>query len=130
MVLEGQELGYNLTHQNGTVPNQFQHSLFLLWSALSLSFVRNVIGFVKQWHSGFKSLVIQCARIRGVEIPNKKHIETSMQYVHGVGQTTAQQILLNVGLENKITSEISEPELAKIHEELVGYMIERELVCC
>ena len=62
--------------------------------------------------------------MEGVEIPNKKHIETSMQYVRGVGQTTAQQILLNMGLENKITSKISEPKLAKIHEELVGYMIE------
>jgi small subunit ribosomal protein S13 len=65
-----------------------------------------------------------------VEIPNKKRIETSLQYVHGVGQTTARQILLKVGLENKITSEVSEPELAKIREELAGYMIEGELVCC
>ena len=89
-----------------------------------------LIGFVKQWGSGFKSLVIQCARIGGVEIPNKKRIETSLQYVHGVGQTTARKILLNVGLENKITSEVSEPELAKIREELAGYMIEGELVCC
>jgi len=80
-----------------------------------------------KWGSGFKSLVIQCARIGGVEIPNKKRIETSLQYVHGVGQTTARQILLKVGLENKITSEVSEPELAKIREELAGYMIEGEL---
>ena len=57
-----------------------------------------------------------------MEIPNNKHIETSMQYVHGVGQITAQQILLNVGLENKITSKISELELAR-------YMIEIKLVC-
>ena len=49
----------------------------------------------------------------GVEILDKKHIETSMQYVHGVGQ-----ILLNVGLENKITSKVSELELANIYEEL------------
>jgi small subunit ribosomal protein S13 len=64
-----------------------------------------------------------------VEIPNKKRIETSLQYVHGMGQTTTGQILLNVGLENKITFEVLELELAKICEELVGYMIEGELVC-
>ena len=48
-----------------------------------------------------------------------------MQYVRGV-----RQILLNVKLKNKITSEVSEPELAKICEELVGYMIKWEQVCC
>ena len=89
-----------------------------------------VIGFVKQRGSRFKSLVIQCARIGGVEIPNKKRIETSLQYVHGEEQTIARQILLNVRLENKITREVLEPKLAKIHEELAGYMIEKELVCC
>ena len=88
------------------------------------------MGFVMQWGSRFKRLVIQCARIGGVEIPNKKRIETSLQYVHGVGQTTARQILLNVGLENKITSELLEPELVKIRKELAKYMIEGELVCC
>jgi hypothetical protein len=40
------------------------------------------------------------------------------------------QILLNVGLENIISSEVLELELAKIRGELDGYMIERELVCC
>ena len=33
------------------------------------------------------------------------------------------------GVENKITSKVSEPELAKICEELAGYMIEGEPVC-
>ena len=98
--------------------------------ALSLRFVCNVMGFVKQWASGFQNLVIQCARIGGVEISNKKSTETSLQYVHGMGQTTAQQILLNVGLENKITSKVLEPKPAKIHKELVGYIIEGEPVCC
>ena len=58
-----------------------------------------------------------------------KRIETSIEYVRGVGQTTVQQILLNVGLENKISSKVLELELAKICEEL-GYMIDGELVCC
>ena len=38
--------------------------------------------------------------------------------------------LVECGIGNKITSEVSEPEPAKIHKELVGYMIEGEPVCC
>ena len=53
-----------------------------------------------------------------------------MQYVRGVGQTIVRQILLNVGLENKISCKVLELELAKICEELAGYMIDGELVCC
>ena len=61
-------------------------------------------------------------------MPKKKRIETALQYIHGVGQTTARQILLSVGLENKITAELSESELTKIRDELSNYMIEGELV--
>ena len=60
MVLEGQELGTTkLTKE--TISNEFQNLLCILLGALSLRFVRNVMGFVKQWGSGFKNLVIQCA---------------------------------------------------------------------
>jgi len=73
-------------------------------------------------------LSIRCARVGGVELPKKKRIETALQYIHGVGQTTARQVLLSVGLENKMTSELSESELTKIRDELSNYMIEGELV--
>lgn len=72
-------------------------------------------------------LNIRCARVGGVELPKKKRIETALQYIHGVGQTTARKILLSVGLENKTTAEISEPELTAIREELAKYRIEGEL---
>ena len=39
------------------------------------------------------SLQIRCARVGGVEIPNQKRIEYSLQYVFGVGHTTAKAIL-------------------------------------
>lgn len=38
-------------------------------------------------------LRIWAARIGGVEIPNKKMIEFSLQYVYGIGHTTAKAIL-------------------------------------
>ena len=38
-------------------------------------------------------LRIWAARVGGVEIPNKKMIEFSLQYVYGIGHTTAKAIL-------------------------------------
>ena len=39
-------------------------------------------------------LRIECARVGGVEIPNQKRIEYSLQYIYGVGHTTAKAILV------------------------------------
>ncbi len=38
-------------------------------------------------------LRVQNIRVNNVEIPNNKRIEISLQYIYGVGQTTAQAIL-------------------------------------
>lgn len=73
-------------------------------------------------------LQIRCARVGGVEIPNAKRVETSLTYIHGVGGTTARQILLDVGIENKITKELSEEELTTIRDEVSKYMVEGDLV--
>lgn len=85
------------------------------------------VSFPVKWRTGFQGLNIRCARVAGVELPKKKRIETALQYIHGVGQTTARKVLLSVGLENKITSELSEEELTQIRDELKNYMIEGEL---
>ena len=36
---------------------------------------------------------MQAARVAGVDIPNQKRIEFSLQYIFGVGHTTAKAIL-------------------------------------
>eukprot|EP00246_Nothoceros_aenigmaticus_P014990 TRINITY_DN5994_c0_g2_i1.p1 TRINITY_DN5994_c0_g2~~TRINITY_DN5994_c0_g2_i1.p1 ORF type:complete len:167 (-),score=15.77 TRINITY_DN5994_c0_g2_i1:442-870(-) len=72
-------------------------------------------------------LSIRCARVGGIEIPNAKRIETSLQYIHGVGKTTARQVLLDTGLENKHTRELTEEDLTRIREEVSKYMIEGDL---
>lgn len=36
---------------------------------------------------------MQAARISGVDIPNQKYIEFSLQYVYGIGHTTSKAIL-------------------------------------
>lgn len=38
-------------------------------------------------------LHIMNLRVNNVEIPNSKRIEISLQYIYGIGQTTAQTIL-------------------------------------
>eukprot|EP00475_Leptophrys_vorax_P041505 TRINITY_DN78261_c0_g1_i1.p2 TRINITY_DN78261_c0_g1~~TRINITY_DN78261_c0_g1_i1.p2 ORF type:complete len:178 (-),score=6.19 TRINITY_DN78261_c0_g1_i1:211-744(-) len=72
-------------------------------------------------------LSVRCARVAGVEIPNQKRIETSLTYIHGVGKTTARQVLLDVGLENKYTRELTEEELTRLREEVAKYMTEGDL---
>lgn len=38
-------------------------------------------------------LHIQAARVAGVEIPNQKRVEYALQYIYGIGPTTAKAIL-------------------------------------
>ncbi|CAI5513463.1 unnamed protein product [Closterium sp. Naga37s-1] len=72
-------------------------------------------------------LAVRCARVAGVEIPNSKRVETSLTYIHGVGKTTARQVLLDVGLENKLTRDLSEEELTRLRDEVSKYMTEGDL---
>lgn len=72
-------------------------------------------------------LRIECARVGGVEIPNQKRIEFSLQYIYGVGHTTAKAILVETGVENKRTRELSEEELTNLREEVDKYTVEGDL---
>lgn len=40
-------------------------------------------------------LRVQNLRVNNVEIPNSKRIEISLQYIFGIGSTTAKQILVD-----------------------------------
>jgi len=42
------------------------------------------------------------ARIFGTEIPNEKRIEASLQYIYGIGLTTAKKILEQAGVDADI----------------------------
>ncbi|KAL3504077.1 hypothetical protein ACH5RR_033918 [Cinchona calisaya] len=72
-------------------------------------------------------LSVRCARVGGVEIPNSKRVEFSLQYIHGIGRTTAKQILCDLGMENVFTKDLSEEELTTLREEVSKYMIEGDL---
>ncbi|PON67785.1 Ribosomal protein [Trema orientale] len=72
-------------------------------------------------------LSVKCARVGGVEIPNNKRIEFSLQYIHGIGRTRARKILNDLSIENKLTKDFSEEELVTIRDEVSKYMIEGDL---
>ncbi|KAH6796352.1 hypothetical protein C2S51_037338 [Perilla frutescens var. frutescens] len=72
-------------------------------------------------------LSIKCARVGGIEIPNNKRVEYSLQYIHGIGRTSARQILNDLNFENKLTKDFSEEELTTLREEVSKYMTEGDL---
>merc|ERR1711937_179543 len=67
------------------------------------------------------------ARIGGIDIPQNKLIEYSLQYIYGVGHSTAKQILSNTGIENKRTFELNEGELQKLRDEVDNFCYEGDL---
>ncbi|KAJ8618858.1 hypothetical protein MRB53_015044 [Persea americana] len=70
---------------------------------------------------------IRCARVGGVEIPNNKRVEFSLQYIHGIGRSRSCQIMFDLSMENKYIKELSEEELTILREEVSKYMIEGDL---
>nr|ACN35118.1 unknown [Zea mays] len=77
---------------------------------------------------GHGGLRIECIRIGGVEIPNHKRVEYSLQYIHGIGRSRSRQILLDLNFDNKITKDLSEEEVITLRKEVGKYMIEGDLV--
>ena len=57
------------------------------------------------------------ARIAGVDLPKKKNIEIALTYIHGIGRSTAQKILLQVGIDpGRQADKLDEQEIARIRE--------------
>lgn len=73
------------------------------------------------------ALHVVAARVAGVEIPNAKRVEFSLQYIYGVGPTIAKSILANTGIENKRTRELTEAELTALRDEVDKFTVEGDL---
>ncbi|MFQ6628609.1 hypothetical protein Gotur_006678 [Gossypium turneri] len=93
-------------------------------SSMSLS---NTASFPVSNPPKHHGLSIVCVRVGGVEIPNNKRVEFSLQYIHGIGRTRARKILCDLQMENKITKDLSEEELITIRDEVSKYTIEGDL---
>jgi small subunit ribosomal protein S13 len=69
------------------------------------------------------------ARIAGVDLPREKRIEVSLQYIFGIGKTTAKKILdkANVNLATR-TKDLTDDEVRRIRETIEqNYEVEGDL---
>ena len=57
------------------------------------------------------------ARIAGVDLPREKRIEVSLQYIYGIGRTTAQRILGKANVSGATrTKDLTDDEVRRIRE--------------
>ena len=68
------------------------------------------------------------ARIKGVDIPNDKHICISLTYIYGIGRNLAKQILKEVNIDPTTkTKDLSQEDLVKIRDEINKHLTEGDL---
>ncbi|MCM3750115.1 30S ribosomal protein S13 [Paenibacillus pasadenensis] len=57
------------------------------------------------------------ARIAGVDLPRDKRVEIALQYIFGIGKTTAQRILAETGVSAATrVRDLTEDEVSKLRE--------------
>ena len=69
------------------------------------------------------------ARIAGVNIPTNKRVVIALQYIHGIGQTKAREIVDRVGIEDaRRVNQLTDQEVLQIRETIDrDYMVEGDL---
>ena len=69
------------------------------------------------------------ARIAGVNIPTNKRVVIALQYIHGIGQAKAAEIVKKVGIEDaRRVNQLSDAEVLQIREAIDrDYMVEGDL---
>ena len=59
------------------------------------------------------------ARIAGVNIPSNKRVEIALTYIHGIGPTTAKQIIGKLGIApERRVQDLTDQEVLHIREEI------------
>jgi small subunit ribosomal protein S13 len=69
------------------------------------------------------------ARISGVNIPLNKRVEIGLTYIYGIGRSTSNRILDQVGVErDRKVRDLTEEEVVKLRDVIdAGYMVEGDL---
>jgi small subunit ribosomal protein S13 len=68
------------------------------------------------------------ARIAGVDLPRNKRMEVALTYIHGIGRSSARNILAQAGIDlSKKTDSIADEELVKLRQLIEGYKVEGDL---
>lgn len=69
------------------------------------------------------------ARIAGVNIPTNKRVVIALQYIHGIGQAKAKEIVVKVGIEDaRRVNQLTDAEVLQIREAIDrDYTVEGDL---
>jgi small subunit ribosomal protein S13 len=68
------------------------------------------------------------ARISGVNLPLNKRVEIGLTYVHGVGRSTANEVLQKVGVDpNTYVKDLTEEETVKLRDAVEELEVEGDL---
>ena len=68
------------------------------------------------------------ARIAGVNLPLNKRVEIGLTYVHGVGRSTANDVLKKVGVSpNTYVKDLTEEETVKLRDAVEELEVEGDL---
>jgi small subunit ribosomal protein S13 len=68
------------------------------------------------------------ARIAGVNLPLNKRVEVGLTYVHGVGRSTANEVLKKVGVEpDTYVKDLTEEETVKLRDAVEDLEVEGDL---
>jgi small subunit ribosomal protein S13 len=68
------------------------------------------------------------ARIAGINLPLNKRVEIGLTYVHGVGRSTANEILKKTGVDpNTYVKDLTEEETVKLREAVESGEVEGDL---
>jgi small subunit ribosomal protein S13 len=68
------------------------------------------------------------ARIAGVNVPLNKRVEIGLTYVHGVGRSTANRILSDVGVDpDTYVKDLTDDEVVKLREAVESREVEGDL---
>jgi small subunit ribosomal protein S13 len=68
------------------------------------------------------------ARIAGINIPTDKRVEIGLTYVHGIGRSSANEILKKVGVDpDTKVKDLTEDETVKLREEVESREVEGDL---
>lgn len=69
------------------------------------------------------------ARIAGVDLPRNKRIEIALQYIYGIGQTRAKDVVAKAGLATTLrTDALTDEQVAKLRAVIEGqFKVEGDL---
>ncbi|HAJ06370.1 MAG TPA: 30S ribosomal protein S13 [Chloroflexi bacterium] len=64
------------------------------------------------------------ARIEGVDLPKTKRIEIALTYIYGIGKSTAQSVLDNVGVDRSTkVSDLTEDDIVAIRDRISNDLV-------